>query len=111
MSGGRVELCVCQVEELNCVCVSGGRVVCLSGGRVELCVCQVEELNCVCQVEELNCVCQVEELKAQLAACQPPSLESEMLGTKTSARRRTQDEKYREELRRLDKERKEAQEV
>ena len=91
VSGGRVELCVCQVEGLNCVC-------------------QVEKL-CVCQMEELNCVCQVEELKAQLAACQPPSLESELLGTKTSARRRTQDEKYREELRRLDKERKEAQEV
>ncbi|XP_076437318.1 coiled-coil domain-containing protein 13-like [Babylonia areolata] len=52
----------------------------------------------------------VEELKTQLAATQPPLLESETLGTKTSARRQTQDDKYRQELRRLEKERKETQE-
>nr|KAG5705665.1 hypothetical protein BaRGS_026604 [Batillaria attramentaria] len=52
----------------------------------------------------------VEELRAQLEAQQPPSVESEMLGKVSTARRRTQDDKYRDELRRLEKERKEVQE-
>lgn len=52
----------------------------------------------------------VEELKYQLEAQKPPSLEKELMGKVSTARRRTQDDKYRDELRRLEKERKEVQE-
>lgn len=52
----------------------------------------------------------VEEFRSQLEAHQPPSLDSEMTGKSSTARRRTQDDKYRDELRRLEKERKEVQE-
>ncbi|PVD35725.1 hypothetical protein C0Q70_02688 [Pomacea canaliculata] len=52
----------------------------------------------------------VEELKVQLESQNSSSIENEVLGKGSTARRHTQDEKYREELRRLEKERREAQE-
>ncbi|XP_071103198.1 coiled-coil domain-containing protein 13-like [Haliotis cracherodii] len=56
----------------------------------------------------------IEDLKTQLDSARgrsgkDGSLEDQMLG-RTSARRRTQDEKYKEELRKVEKDRKEAQE-
>lgn len=60
---------------------------------------------------------QVDELKSEIAVKKPPKekeydLEAEMLGTgNSSARQRTAVEKHREQLRKIEKERKESQEV
>lgn len=55
---------------------------------------------------------QVEELKGKLENSKPKEydLEREMLGN-SSARKRTGDDRHREQLRKIDKEKKEAQEV
>lgn len=60
---------------------------------------------------------QVDELKAEISVKKPQKekeydLEAEMLGTgNSSARQRTAVEKHREQLRKIEKERKESQEV
>lgn len=60
---------------------------------------------------------QVDELKSEIAVKKPQKekeydLEAEMLGTgNSSARQRTAVEKHREQLRKIEKERKESQEV